>query len=124
MRQFIVVVVVLTSAGCVSRSTDEWLRQLKDPDVLKRREAIRALKEHGDQPGLVVPALADLLQDENAYVRRDAAMLLGNFATEARPAVPALREALKDKDARVRGAALTALTKVGERPANKAGVKK
>ena len=110
--RFILIGMVLLAAGCGSRSTDDWLQQLKDPDVLLRRQALRALEKRTEQPELVVPAIVEALRDSDGYVRRDAATVLGMFGAEAKSAAPALHTALKDKDKRVHKAAAAALKKI------------
>jgi HEAT repeat protein len=122
MRQLVVVGVVLSMAGC-GPSTDDWLVQLKDPDVVKRREAIRELAPRTTEARRIVPALTEALRDESAYVRHDAAVALGKFGAEAREAVPALTAALKDKEQNVRVAAGTALTKIDPQKASKSGAR-
>jgi HEAT repeat protein len=122
MRRLLFFGLVL-AVGCGPSSTDDWLTRLKDPDVVKRREAVRALAEREGEAERVVPALAEALRDESAYVRRDAAVALGKFGGEARPAVPALTAALKDGDANVRHAAAASLKKIDPQAATKAGVR-
>jgi HEAT repeat protein len=112
---------LLVVAGCGSRSTDYWLQQLKDPDVVKRRQAVRELGTRTSEAGRVVPALAEALRDESQYVRHDSATTLAKFGPEAESAVPALRVALKDKDNNVRRAAEAALKKIGPGATGKGG---
>jgi HEAT repeat protein len=112
MRRFLVTALALLAVGCGARSTEHWLRQLKDPDVVKRRQAIRELGERTSEAAGVVPALAESLRDDSEYVRHDAATALGKFGPEAGGAVAALRAALKDRDPNVRRAAESALKKV------------
>jgi HEAT repeat protein len=122
MRKFLLLGVMVLAAGCGPSSTDDWIRQLKDDDVVKRRQAIRELATRADQAGQVVPALITALGDESAFVRRDAAIALGKFGAEATDAVPTLTMALKDKDHGVRTAAGAALKKIHPQAAKKAGV--
>ena len=111
MRRLLIFGLALTTAGCGgAKSTDDWLRQLKDSDVVKRREAVREPGGRGGEAGGVVPALANALRDESHYVRHDAATALGKLGPAAAPAVPALTAALKDKEKSVRTAAGVALT--------------
>jgi HEAT repeat protein len=112
MRTTLAVVLLVLSAGCGSRPTDDWLRQMKDPDVVKRREAIRELGSRPGEADRAVPALAEALRDESGYVRHDAATTLGKFGPDARPAVPALTATLKDKEHSVRTAATAALKRI------------
>jgi HEAT repeat protein len=105
-------IVLFFAAGCGKRSTDDWARQLKDPDVVKRRQAIRELSAKTSDSAKVVPALTEALKDENGYVRHDAAIALGKFAREAKSSVPALIQAMSDSEANVRIAAKTSLKKI------------
>jgi HEAT repeat protein len=122
MRWLLLMSLVLL-AGCASPSTEEWLGQLKDPDVVKRRQAVRELAPRAAEARRVVPALAEALRDESGYVRRDAAVALGKFHTEAREAIPALVAALKDKEQVVRAAARASLKKIDPQAPGKAGVR-
>jgi HEAT repeat protein len=112
MRRAFVAGLLVLMAGCGSRSTDDWLKQLEDPDVVKRRQAIRELGARPADAARVVPALAGALGDESPYVRRDAAVALGKFGPDAREAAPALRRASKDRDPQVRAAAVAASKKI------------
>jgi HEAT repeat protein len=121
---FVAVVVMVFMAGCgPSRSADEWLGQLKDPDVLLRRQACRELGNLPAEATRTVPVLAETLRDENAYVRHDAATALGKLGPEARSAVAFLIAALSDKDKRVHAAAGAAIKKIDPDAATKAGVR-
>jgi HEAT repeat protein len=119
MRQPIAIAVLLLVSGCAP-STDDWIRQSKDADVVKKREALRALGPRIAEADRVVPALAAALADQNIYVRRDAAIALAKFGPEAREAVPALTAALNDKDQRLREMAGKALKKIDVGGASKA----
>jgi HEAT repeat protein len=124
MRRLLILSLPLLMAGCAgSRSTDDWLRQLKDPEVVKRRQAIRELGVGLADAERVLPALAEALQDHNEYVRHDAAITLGKFGCAARQVVPTLVAALKDKDRSVRTAAAQALKKIDPNAAAKTGVR-
>ena len=117
MRFLLILLGLLSLAGCRSPSTDDWLFQLKDADVVKRRQAVRELAERTAETQRVVPALTEALRDENVYVRHDAATVLGKFGPEARDALPALLVALNDKDPSVRKAANSALKKIDPKAA-------
>jgi HEAT repeat protein len=119
-RRFALSLVLLLAAGCGGRSTENWLGQLKDPEVVKRRQAIRELGGRAADAEQVVPALAEALRDGNGYVRHDAATTLGKFGSAARPAVPTLVAALKDKERTVRTAAAAALKKIDPQAGAKA----
>jgi HEAT repeat protein len=120
MLRWLMATLAVLVGGCGWRSTDDWLRQLKDPDVMKRREAVRELGSLTSEASRVTPALSEALRDESPYVRRDAAVALGKLGPEAEAAAPALTAALKDRDRAVRGAADAALKKIapGARPAS------
>jgi HEAT repeat protein len=109
MRRLLILILALPLAGCGPRSTSDWLVRLKDPDVVKRRQAIRELGSKTGEAERVVPALVEALRDENGYVRHDAATTLGKFGEDAREAIPTLLAALKDADPSVRRAAAAAL---------------
>jgi HEAT repeat protein len=112
MKRVLLLVFAVFIVGCGQKSTDDWLRQLKDDDVLMRREAIRELGDCAGEAPLVVPALTEMLRDKNPYVRHDAALSLGKFGPEAREAVPAIKAMLKDKDQTVRHGVAAALQKI------------
>ena len=112
MLRCLIVWLAVVSAGCGGfKPTEYWLRQIKDGDVVARRDAIRELA--GRDPERAVPALAEALQDENHYVRRDAAIALGKFGPAAAASAPALAKARKDKEKSVRAAAEAALKRIG-----------
>jgi HEAT repeat protein len=116
MRYLLIVSLPLLLAGCTGpRSTADWLEQLKDPDVVKRRQAIRELGDRTTDAEQITTALADALQDKNGYVRHDAALTLGKLGPRARRVVPALTVALKDKERNVRKAAAQALKKINRK---------
>jgi HEAT repeat protein len=110
MRCLSILCLLLLVAGCAGGlSTDDWLQQLKDSSVVKRRQAIRELGARGMEDDRIAPALAEALHDESAYVRRDAAVTLAKVGPAARRSVPALTAALKDKKRSVRKAAARSL---------------
>ncbi len=111
MRRILLLALMLLTAGC-ARSTEHWLGQLKDADVVKRRQAVRELAQRTSDAQRVVPALTEALRDENPYVRHDAATMLGLFGSQARSAVTALEAARKDRDANVRRAAAAAIKQI------------
>ena len=122
MRMLFTLSLVLLAAGC-GRSTGDWIRQLKDTDVVKRREAVRQLGSMFSEAQLVVPALCEALSDENGYVRHDAALALGKFGPDARLAVPVLLAARQDRESSVRKAASTSLKRIDPEAAAKLGEK-
>jgi HEAT repeat protein len=113
MRRFVIISVLLSMAGCGGApSTENWLQQLKDSSVVKRRQAIRELGAQGAEDERITPALLEALHDEDWYVRRDAAVTLAKIGPAATNVVPALTAALKDKNRGVRKAAALALQKI------------
>jgi len=118
MRCFVILSLLLFVAGCGgSFSTDDWLEQLKDSSVVKRRQAIRELGAQGTEDERIAPALVGALHDEDGYVRRDAAVTLAKIGPEAKSVVPALMAALKDKQRSVRKAAALTLKKIAQQRA-------
>ncbi|HEX4592074.1 MAG TPA: HEAT repeat domain-containing protein [Gemmataceae bacterium] len=120
----LVALLVALSPGCARSPTiDDWLRQLKNEEVVLRRQACRELGDLPSQASQSVPALAEALRDENSYVRHDAAAALGKIGPAARPAVPSLLILLKDKEKSVTTTAAAALKKIDPGSAAKAGVR-
>jgi HEAT repeat protein len=112
MRSFAILSMILLVAGCGScASTDDWLQQLKDASVVKRRQAIRELGAQDRSDERITPALVEALHDEDGYVRRDAAITLAKMDPATTSVVPALKAALKDKKRGVRKAAARSLQK-------------
>jgi HEAT repeat protein len=114
---------VLMIVGCGAPATDTWLLQLKDGDVVMRRQAIRELAARPADAEQVIPALIEALGDNNGYVRHDAALALGKFGGQASEAVPTLLAALQDKTTNVRAAAERSLKKIDTSAAVKAGMR-
>ena len=86
--------------------------------LLKKESAARgaaasALGGMGAEAKTAVPALTELLKDEDDQVRRAAASALGWIGTGAKTAIPALTELVKDRNGQVRYDAITALGKTG-----------
>jgi hypothetical protein len=113
MRTIVLAGLVLAVAGCGSRSTDAWVEQMKDTEVVKRRQAIRELGKRTGDAERIVPALIEALRDEDGYVRRDAAVTLGKLGPHAKQAVGHLQDSsLNDRERLVRTAAAAALKKI------------
>jgi HEAT repeat protein len=124
MKKFVpVFCLLLLFAGCARKPTAELVGQLKDKESAQRLHAIKELENRGADAGVVVPALAECLQDADPFVRRDAADALGHFGTDGKAAAPALVVALRDKTPKVRTAAAEALKKVDPEGAVLAGVR-
>jgi HEAT repeat protein len=119
----VVCVFTVVAAGCGgSKSVDDWLKQLNDPEVVLRRQACRQLADMAVEAPRTAGALAQALRDENWYVRRDAAVALGKLGPPAGAAVPVLVASLSDKERSVRTAAAAALKKIDPAAASRAGV--
>jgi HEAT repeat protein len=124
MNKLLAVAMVLALTGCAARSTGDWAAQLRSGNATERLHAIQALEDRGAEASVVVPALAEALNDENAFVRRDAARALGKVGPEARPAVAALLAAArKDRERSVRKAVAEALKKIDPAAGQQAGVR-
>ena len=67
----------------------------------------------GPEAKPAIPALIDVLQEEDKYFRSHGAVALGKIGREARAAVPALIKALKDREEDVRREAAAALGRIG-----------
>src|SRR5215471_1245959 len=91
----------LLLVGCGRKSTADLVGQLKDKESVQRLRAIKELESRSRDAGVVVPALADCLKDDDSFVRRDAAQALGNFGSDGKEAAPALLLALRDKTPKV-----------------------
>ena len=74
-----------------------------------RSRAATALGQIGPEAKAAVPALAQVLKDDDSSIRTAAARALGNIGTAA---VPALLKALQNDDARVRAASVTGLGQI------------
>jgi HEAT repeat protein len=110
-------------SGCGGKSTADWIGQLHAKESVQRLHAVKALAGRPAEAEVVVPALAEVLKDEDAFVRRDAARALGDIGPPAKPALPALLPALRDQHAPVRQAAAEALRKIDPEAAARAGVR-
>jgi cyclophilin family peptidyl-prolyl cis-trans isomerase/HEAT repeat protein len=89
---------------------DELATRLRDPDRgIRRRAALAAGRIAAPE---LVPALVDLMNDQEVEVRRMAAFALGLAGSRA--AVERLVKALADSDAEVRGRAAEALGRIGD----------
>jgi HEAT repeat protein len=113
MRRAMILLFALALAGCGrAMTTGELAEQLKDKDIAKRVQAVKALSQRTNEAEAVVTILADALKDENAFVRRDAAKALGRFGPVAKTKKPVLTRLLKDKERSVRKAASEALKRI------------
>jgi HEAT repeat protein len=113
IRRSSAIALAFAVVGCGgARIADDWLRQIKDPEVVVRRQACRELGNLPREAERGVPALVKALGDDSWYVRHDAAAALGKLGPAAAKAAPALIAALTDKEKSVRTAAAAALKKV------------
>src|SRR5271157_3803655 len=63
-----------------SQTLDQWLGQLKDPDAVKRRQAVVAIGSFGpDLTKAMIQQVGELLKDSDQTVRHAAALSVGNF---------------------------------------------
>jgi hypothetical protein len=89
------------------------LQALQNADSNVRLWAVWDLSGLAPYSERVVPALADLLEnDRDHHVRRVAAVCLGNAAVHAKSAVAVLKKGLEDLDANVRSACQKALEQI------------
>src|SRR6516225_4894029 len=64
MRWLLILGVAVSLTGC-ARSTEDWVRQLKDEDVVKRRQALRELAARNTEAERLVGPLTEALRDAN-----------------------------------------------------------
>lgn len=88
------------------------IRDLKHPDLGRRKAATLALHSLGDQTLPAVPALVEALSDPDRELRRYAAEVLQYIGRGAEAAAPALWQMALDDDAYTRQRAHDALRKV------------
>ena len=85
----------------------------KDPNPNVRRRAATTLSELGRAARAAVPALVELLENEElVWLQGYVADALGRFGPDAAAAVPALSKALGSADAGLRGHAVCALGRI------------
>jgi HEAT repeat protein len=94
---------------CRGKTLGQWMNLLNDKDEEIRWEAVAALGEMGHEAKPAVPALIELLKNQDR--RKVAAWALGKIGPAAKTAVPTLTTLLKDK--RIRSEAATALGEIG-----------
>jgi HEAT repeat protein len=100
----------------------QWDSSQKQPSKLSREEEeVRARRMAAETLGKsgpkAVPALIDMLKDENSGVRMSAAYALGQIGPDAKAALPALMRLLEDKSSEARGSAAEAVARIA--PAEK-----
>ena len=84
--------------------------RLRDCDVSVRQAAVFALREMGPEAKFAIPALAELLRDQDAYVASDASQTIAKMGPEAVPCVTPL---LRDRQPHVRELAAQTLRQIG-----------
>ena len=90
-------------------SSDELVEQTLDPDPIQRYYAAKAIAELGPVDPAFIPALYNLLQDEEFNVRLAACDALSTMGRDALVAVAGLCHLLKDNTIGVRESAVRAL---------------
>lgn len=90
------------------------VKALNDPQRFVRWAAARALGKVGAvEPKTAIPALIQMLSDDDVDLRAAAAATLAVYGPAARTAAPALLGALASEDTALRVAALRALEQIG-----------
>ena len=87
---------------------DEAMRGLRSEHAIIRQHAVQVLGDRGlghAASEIVLPALAERLQDENADVRRLALLSLAEWKSAAKPYHEEMRKRLNDPDGLVRSTA-------------------
>jgi HEAT repeat protein len=107
--------------GKAARSAIADLRPLlRDVHAPARLGAALALPAIDEREGpATVPALVDLLSDEDVHVRRRAAEAAGSVGPAANAAVPLLLDALADDNVHLRLTAATALVRIDRKQSGK-----
>src|SRR5688572_21122252 len=76
------------------RTLNEWIKELRDPNPVARRNAANALGELGPKAKPAVPDLGTALKDADDQVRINASKALWSIAADAGAAAPELIVAL------------------------------
>jgi HEAT repeat protein len=94
---------------------------LKDPDARLKQNAAVALREIGQEPDQVVPALMENLNDPDLKVRSITAIALSSFGEKAKPAVPIILKLIEENknDELTAGGLFNALAKIAPAAAAK-----
>ncbi len=93
-------------------------RNRVDPGI----SAVDTLGRFHLEPGLVVPALIDLLRSSDAILRKHVVTALAKYGAYARPAISALTKLLNEQDPAQRVVVWEALKGIDSVAAAKAGV--
>jgi RNA polymerase sigma factor (sigma-70 family) len=104
-------------------ATPDLIALLSDqsPDV--RARAVWALANIKSEPAIVLPALANCMNDTDAYVRQNVVSVILAYGEAARSTVPFLLKAINDQEPQVRELARFALRKIDPETAANAGIK-
>ena len=104
------------------QQVERLIRELQDSDSDIRSIAAVTLGEIGPEAKDAIPALIQLLQDQDAegFARANAALALGQIGEGAKDAMSVLIQALRDQDKYVRRDAAGALEEIGTPRAIKA----
>jgi HEAT repeat protein len=95
------------------------IRGLQDTDEGVRTSAALGLSEFATLPEDVIPALEKALQDSSSMVRWYSAQALGQFGPLATNAIPFLEQSCSDAESPVRSAAIRALQRIRQEPAER-----
>jgi len=122
MRISIVVVLLIASSGCSSKSrpilaggrpVNDWVRALSDPNPALRKKAADKLGNVGSNDPAVVAALCGGLQDQDADVRCAVILAFVKIGPVAKEAIGPLKAmGRQDGDPRVRSYAAKAVERL------------
>jgi hypothetical protein len=92
------------------KTVSEWIVLAKNKDTDLQLQAVKALARIGTP---AVPALAELLKDQDLRVRKSAAEALGNIGSKSKAVVPTMVQLLMDERPWVRESALLDIGGIG-----------
>jgi hypothetical protein len=104
-------------------ATRDLITLLSDPSPDVRGRALWALGQIKSDPAIVIPALANCMNDTDARVRANVVSVILVYGEAARSTVPFLLKAISDPEPRVRVSARHALMKIDPEAAANAGMK-
>jgi HEAT repeat protein len=92
-----------------------WMDELKTGDAARREEAAATLGSMVTQAKVAVPALVQVIRDDDPKVRRAAIAALGRLGPDAQESVPALLQVYEDRneEREIRWAVLAAFGQMG-----------
>jgi HEAT repeat protein len=103
---------MMLGAAGQSSSVSNLLAALKDPDPFTRDGAVMTLRRFPEQANVIVPALANCLDDPDDVFVSNIARTLGTFGTNARLAFPKLLKLVGSSKHHVGEAATLALMRI------------